>query len=328
MAGCPKFASNFIGYVEDCCPPEFQRAEIKELAEHEEDELVRVDLQVLLHLEEMDEPRVDLIRDTVWLARFDGNWRVVRLSAVAEAASLLNLRGGRALEEVDHATPPDVALEQREFARELADYRSDIAEREDAFTPVGKPARCGTAVTVQDPAGDTTGNPGDEPPGTAGSVADLRAVSVGVADGRVCVIWKLARDADGPLTLNYNHRDSASGQGYIRTFDVDLRPDGRARVTSGDDDEDRPQVVPGEVGRDGAVVTLVITRGSFEASARPSHFDRLDAPPLERFAFGARVQAALDRSIPVWDWLGSDGAPQWFGFPSGRQCRLLTSEPC
>jgi len=120
-------------------------------------------------------------------------------------------------------------------------------------------------------------------------------------------------------------RDSLTGSRFIQIFEVELRPDGTARVTSGKDDEERPISVPAEVGRDGPRLTLVLDRQSFEAG-RPIPATDLDEPPPEGdFAFMVSTQAAAGDRRAAHEDLGPDPSPTGFGYPSGRRCTLSSA---
>jgi hypothetical protein len=91
--------------------------------------------------------------------------------------------------------------------------------------------------------------------------------------------------------------------GFSQGFEVELRGDGRARVSSGRDDERRPLSVPGTVGREGNRLLLVVDRASF-AAGRPFPGSPSPSRPLESFRFRADVTVVLSEQRYLHDDLG------------------------
>jgi hypothetical protein len=190
-------------------------------------------------------PKVETVDDTVWLARFDGSWRVAKLSEVARAASFSDTRADEEPPlpgDDDPQAMPDVAAEQRAFAERVERFREVLADHEASYDEPGAAESCDGGVSVNDPEGDQPG-------------ADLAGVDVSVEGDSVCVRWRFFRRPDPPLGLSYNHYTGPDGPG----FDVEIREDGTARMTSGEDDDGRPIVVLAEIGVSDTAVSAVFT---------------------------------------------------------------------
>jgi hypothetical protein len=284
-------------------------------------DLRAVDLTIRVEVVEDGATRVERLSDRVWLARLDGAWRVAKLSAVAHAASLSMPRfddeqvSGDA--EDDLAEAPDVAEEQRLFAVAVEAFHRRGEERKASYGSVGAAADCSGGLSVPDDKADQDWNGGglpEDPPQIPGG--DIRKVSVVVRGKQVCVRWDLAGAPKAPLVLKYGHRKGPTAGQF---FDVELRQDGSARVTSGEDDEGRPIPVPAQVGTDDTAVTLLLDPRSFRAgqgeSAKPK------APPLARFGISAGTVAIAGDRRSVLDQLGPESSAT-FRYPDGGICEL------
>jgi hypothetical protein len=319
LRDCPGFVSAYIGYVEDCCPPEFKAAEVERLREgRPHGELRGFDLVIRLHLVENGEPRVERLADRVWLARLEGAWRVAKLSAVARAASLAMPHFDEpAGAEEDPLAPPDLAEEQRLFAAAVEDFGRRAERRSASYRQLGRAADCSGGLSIDDEQADQEWNgagPAEDPPHVPGG--DITRVRVAVRGEEVCVRWDLAGSPEQGIFLSYGHREGPSTGQF---FDVEVRDDGTARATSGDDDRGRPIPVPAEVGVGDAAVTLTLGPESFRAGQR--EWSNPEPPPLEDFGISASslAKAGADRSVR--DQLGLESSAT-FRYPDGRICRL------
>jgi hypothetical protein len=317
LSGCPELVSAFIGYIEDCCPPEFQRVVIDHMAGPVKDgQLTRLDLDLTIHVKKDNRPATMPLKDTVWLARMDGAWRVAKLSAVARAASL-----AVGDDDPDPRSAPNVDAEQQKFESEVEAFEKRQGEREASFKSTGNAANCSGGISNGDPADDLVDYrfPAPKEPIPATPRADLRAVQVVSRGGSICVRFETAGDIKGPMTFTFNLRDSASGGRFIQMFDVNLRANRTAQVTSGDDTDGHPLSVPAQVGVTGRRLALVLDRMSFE-HGEPSPVSRGE-PPLDRFAFIAQVQTPLGDDRVVNDDLGPSSPSYSYSYPAGRICR-------
>jgi hypothetical protein len=326
---CGQFISGFIGYIEDCCPPEFVGASVKsaELGERR-GRLQAVDLEIELETTEdevtaegsQEVARTQTLRDVVWLAEFDDEWRVAKLSAIAHAASLGFTIGEDSTEE-DPLAPPDLEAQVRAYAAAQAESEGVAEEREASYGKPGEPAAC-EGLTIEDPAGDLDEyvQPAPEEPPPETPQADLRAVELHAEDGGYCIRFTAAGPIEGPVTYGFNLRASASGQGFIQLFYADLRKDGLVRVTSGEDEEQHPIAVPGEIGLADNQLTLVLTPESI-AAGEPTP-SSTESRPTGPFAFGAFATATLGERRALHDDLGAREGPDYFAYPSGEPCGL------
>lgn len=311
--GCPELVSAFIGYIEDCCPPEFKGAEVERIDGVEErGDLRVVRARVSLKLVENDAPRTETLDVRVWVAHLAGAWRVAKLEAVARAASLRMPRfpdEGQVPSDDNPEAAPDVAMEERVFLALVERERRRGREREASYQPLGEAADCSGGASVQDAEGDQIWNAAatksGDPPRVPGG--DLVGVDVVVDDQSVCARWRLAGTPEPPIALSYHHRmGPAAGAGFGQAFEIELREDGTARVTSGVDDDGRPIAVPAKVGADDSSVSLTLDAESFRAGE-------------VEFGFSAGTQAKAGQSSSVLDYLGS--APSdTFRYSDGGLC--------
>lgn len=314
--GCAGLVSAQIGYVEDCCVPEFVRAKVERIGaveRHGELRAVRARVRVLV-LEE-SRPRTERIDEVVWLARLDGAWRVAKLEKVADLASI----GGPGEAT---SVPPDIAKELRAFAAltEAAERRED--EHEASYQALREAADCTPGTSVEDAESDQIWNAAATKSGDAPRVpgGDLLGVEVGVDGERVCVRWRLAGAPERPMALSYHHRmGPTASAGFNQSFEIEIRDDGTARVTSGADDDGRPIAVPAEVGVDDSSVTVALGAESFQAGQ--AEWDSPKEPPMKEFGFSAGTVAKAGKSSSVLDNLGS--APSdTFRYADGGLCDL------
>jgi hypothetical protein len=139
-----------------------------------------------------------------------------------------------------------------------------------------------------------------------------------VVDGEtVCARWRLAGTPEPPLALSYHHRTGPTAGRFSQSFEVEIRNDGSARVTSGQDDDGRPIAVPAEVGSDGSSVSVRLDAESFRAGQESWHSP--EEPPLTDFGFSIGTVAQAGESSSVVDILGT--APSdTFRYPDGGLC--------
>jgi hypothetical protein len=154
--------------------------------------------------------------------------------------------------------------------------------------------------------------------------ADIRSLTVRASGGRFCVSFETARRITGELGAGFQVRnpgpDRPGRPFFLQGFDVELRPDGTARVTSGLDDSRHTIAVPARVGVSGSRLSLELDQPSF-ARGRPSPMSQGSAP-LEQFSFLAFLSTKAGMTAALRDYLGpARGAPSTFDYPSGRAVR-------
>jgi hypothetical protein len=276
---CPQLVATFIGYVEDCCPPKFVGASIERIGRvTRRGEVVGVPITVRLRLDKDGTPTTETLEDVVWVTRDAGAWRVAKLSAVAATASL-------SLEsEENRLTPPNVDLERRLFATEVATAERQRQQRSEAYGQPETTAACPGGTRYPDPGSDVVDyrHPAPRTPTPQLPAADIRAVHVRSADGQICVVFELAGTPQGRSTFEFalQSPDFDWGRsGFAQRFEVELRPDGDTRLTSGRDDQGHSISVPGTVGLAENRLMVVIDQASFAAGQplpgsrlRPDHW--------------------------------------------------------
>ena len=317
--GCAKLVSTFIGYIEDCCPPKFLRATVEELDVGRERRglvAVRLRLDVLFEDTATHRRKTEPLADTVWVAHFRDGWRVAKMSALAHAASI-----GGIDESEDVSAAPDLATEGRRYASELREYRGQLRARRASYGPTGKLAACEGGVAVDDRGGDLAdhASPASKTAPRAPQL-DLRRLTVRSRDGSICLEYETAGPLEGPADFDFNLRDSPAGTGYIQVFHIELRADGSARVTSGEDDDDHPITVPARIGRDANRLTVVLDRASIDAG-QPTPMSQGHAP-LDRFVFQAGVTGSVAPGRELRDELGPPRSLLSYSYPAGEPCRL------
>jgi hypothetical protein len=303
---CPRFVSGFIGYIEDCCPPKFVGVEISRVGElRRQGEVVGVPITAKLRLDQDGKPLTQSIDDVVWVTKDSGAWRVAKLSEVAAAASI-GLESEESL-----TTPPNVEAERRAYAAEVAKARKLRLERRRSYHEVGTTAKCpGSSVRYRDAARDVVDylHPAPKTPTPQLPAADIRALQIRSVPGRICVLFELAGRPHGGSTFTFLFETPGvvdGRPGFGREFEVELRADGRARVTSGRDDDDHTISVPSRVGVEGNRLMLVVDRKSF-ASGRSVPASTSAKPPYARFDFLAGVTVVVSEKREVHDDVPSD----------------------
>lgn len=306
---CPELVTGFIGYIEDCCPPKFLGARVARIGDLDRrGDLVGVPITVTLRREEQQRGvYTEPLEDVVWVARDAGAWRVAKLSLVAAAASI-GLQS-----EGDLTTPPDVEAERRAFAAEVGRAERQRRARENAYREVRATASCPGEGRYPDGAKDVVDyrHPAPSTPTPQLPGADIQAVQVNAADGRICAVFEMVGEIRRGTTFDFaiESLDFDWGlSGFSQGFEIELRGDGRARVTSGRDDERHTVSVPGIVGLDGNRLMLVVDGTSF-ARGRPFPGSRAPSRLVERFRFRADVTVVLSEKRYLHDDLGP-GPPE------------------
>jgi hypothetical protein len=313
---CPRIVSGLIGYIEDCCPPKFVRYEIVRLGPiTTEGELQRVDVQLRIHVEEDKKPKAMPLTDVVWLVRDGGAWRIAKLGAIAAWASLA------AGSSDELRTRPDVSAERRSFAAEVAAFERRQRAREASYRRTVTSLRCRTTLTLPDPPRDMNDWIHPAPRTSIAHIgrADLRSVALGRSGLSLCLRFEMAAGIRGPSQFSFRISDKHAGGFFSQGFDVDLRSDGRARVTSGLDRDRRPIAVPARVAVSGRSLTLLVDRRSF-AVGKPYPMTN-GRPSLDRFGFGASVNVRLSTRRETTDPLGTTPNDTFFTYPTGALCR-------
>ena len=327
--GCPRVVQTFIGFVGDTGTERFVRVDVGDVKVTRDGDLSRADVGGTLVVElvqENDRRAQREFHDVVWLVRADGAWRVAKLSKAARTAPL-GLPGDSP--EEDPLSRPDIERDRRAYLGELGQFQSYARRREGTYRTVGEPADCSGGASVDDPSGDPVDyiHPAPDTPLPRKKEMDLRRVEVQRDGSRICVAMTMWGNVRGPLTASFNMRDSMMGSRFIQIFDVELRRDGTARVTSGEDDQDRPISVPAEVRRDGPRLTLVLDEKSFETGRPIPATDPDEPPPEGAFAFMVSTEApAGDRRL-AHDDLGPKPSPTSFSYPGGGPCTLVDRQP-
>jgi hypothetical protein len=303
---CPRLVTGFIGYIEDCCPPEFVGAAITRIGTlRQRGDVIGVPITVRLRLDQDGTPLTKMLDDVVWVTKDSGAWRVAKLSEVAAAASI------RLDPDRDLTTPPNVDHERRSFAAAVAKAKEQRREREDAYREVEATAACPDSTQYEDAGKDVRDylHPAPPTPTPQLPAADIRAVRVAAREGRLCVLFELAGKPRRGTTFDFTLASSDyewGRTGFRQKFEIELRADGRALVTSGRDQHRHAVPVPGVVGMDGNRLMLLVDGASF-ASGRPLPGSEAPASPVSRFEFSADATVVLSQKRYLHDDLGELG---------------------
>jgi hypothetical protein len=240
-----------------------------------------------------------------------GAWRVAKLSEVAAAASVVVPRAAPAPPEEDLTAAPDVDAERLSFAAAIATAKHQRREREDAYREVEASAVCSNAARYEDPREEVIDYLHPAPPGPTPQLpaADLHAVNVAATGDQICVLFELLGKPRPGTTFEVSIESPAFNwgrSGFRQEFEVELRSDGRALVTSGLDDQRHALPVPGTVGMEGNRVMLVVDDDSFR-SGRPLPGSTVPSGPLPRFGFSADVTVVLNPKRYLHDSLVEPG---------------------
>lgn len=270
-------------------------------------DFVAVPVTITLRLEEYgrgeyEEP----LEDVVWLTRDADAWRIAKLSRVAAWASLTDDS------EAELISPPDLEAEQRTYAAEVAKAKQLRSARELSYRAVASSASCPDGRFYPDGADDVVDYRHPAPPSPTPQLpaADIRAVHVHASADGLCALFELAGDVQTGTTFDFAIESPGfdwGRSGFSQGFEVELRADGRARVTSGRDDERRPIAVPAQVGRAGNRFMLAVDAASF-STGRPFPGSVASPRPLTRFQLRADVTVEVSERRHLHDDLGP-GSP-------------------
>jgi hypothetical protein len=307
---CPEVVPTLTDFPWENQERDFKGARIADVGDFQEREtdLVAIPIRVTLRLEEYERGEYEeALDDVVWLTRDADAWRVAKLSRIAAWAALT------AESEAELTSPPDVAAERRSFAAEVAKARGLRSAREASYRIVGSVASCPDGKPYPDDQGDVVDyrHPAPPTPTPQRPAADIRAVHVRASDEGICALFELAGDVRTGTTFEFaieSPNFEWGRSGFTQGFEVELRPDGRARVTSGRDDERRPISVPAEVGRAGNRLMLAVDGESF-STGRPFPGSVIASRPLPRFNLRADVTVDVSERRLLHDDLGP-GPPE------------------
>ena len=307
---CPQVVPGLTDFPWENQERDFKGASIADVGDLDErgDDLVGVPVTITLRLEE-DERGVydERLEDVVWLTKDAGAWRVAKLSILAGWAALTEDS------EAELTSPPDVQAERRAFAVEVRKAQGLRSAREAGYGVVATSAACPDGKTYPDGSDDVVDyrHPAPPTPTPQLPAADIRAVHVHASGRRICVLFELAGPVQAGTVFNFaiESPDLESGRsGFSQGFEVELRADDRARVTSGRDDQRRPVSVPAEIGRAGNRLMLSVGAESF-STGRPFPGSATSTGPLTRFKLRASVTVEVSEKRLLHDDLGP-GPPE------------------
>jgi hypothetical protein len=253
--------------------------------------------------------------DVVWLTKEGGAWRVAKLGPVASVAALTDDP------EEELRARPDVEAERRAFEAEVAEARARRSALEASYREVEGSASCPNGRKAYPDGTDDVvdyRHPAPPTPTPQLPAADIEAVHVHATGGRICALFDMTGAVRTGSTFDFaiESVDFEWGRsGFSQGFELELRDDNRARVTSGRDDERRPISVPALVGLEGDRLSLLVDTESFTTGRA---FPGSVAPglPLLQFRFRADVTVVLSEKRHLHDDLGP-GSPnvERFAYP-------------
>jgi hypothetical protein len=307
---CPQVVPGLTDFPWENQERDFKGASIADVGDLDErgDDLVGVPVTITLRLEDDERGLYDeRLEDVVWLTKDAGAWRVAKLSILARWASLTEDS------EAELTSPPDVRAERRAFAVEVTKAQGLRSAREAGYGVVATSVACPDGKTYPDGSDDVVDYRHPAPPTPTPQVpaADIRAVHVYASGRRICALLELA----GPVQTGTIFEFAIESphfewglSGFSQGFEVELRADDRARVTSGRDDQRRPISVPAEVGRAGNRLMLAVGAESF-STGRPFPGSTTSSGPLSRFKLRASVTVEVGEERLLHDDLGP-GPPE------------------
>jgi hypothetical protein len=308
---CPELVPVLIDFPWENQERDFKGARVTGFGDLDRrgDDLVGVPVTIMLRLDEYgrgeyDEP----LEDLVWLTKETGAWRVAKLGAIAGWASLVQTE-----RDDDLSTPPDLESERQKFAAEAAQAEMRRSAREASYRDVGMSVDCPQGRSYPDGSNDVVDyqHPAPPTPTPQLAAADIRALHVHASARRTCAVFELAGDVqtDSVFELVISSPDFDWGRaGFSYLFSVELRADGRARVTTALDDQRRPVAVEATVGRAGSRLRLEIDETSF-STGEPLPGSVAPARPLTRFDLRGDVTVRVSEDRLLHDDLGP-GPPE------------------
>jgi hypothetical protein len=203
-----------------------------------------------------------------------------------------------------------------------------MAAVEDSYSSGEEPADCGDGPRVEDPPGDLRNYPASAPdrPIPSTPKADLRALSLAVEDGRLCITYEMAGEVKGPMYLRFDMGDleyaaGAAGVGQHRSFDLEVLADGRARITGREDEHGNPVPVTAEIGVAGNKVVVQVDPDDLGPGVTKG------TPPLDDFAFDGAAGAPLAPGGSLRDDLGAEAPSGYFRYPGGEPVARTPTGP-
>jgi hypothetical protein len=307
---CPQIVPGVTDFPWENQERDFKGASVADVGDFDErgDDLVGVPVSITLRIEEDGRGVYDKrLEDVVWLTKDAGAWRVAKLSMLARWAALTEDS------EAELTSPPDVRAERRAFAVEVAKAQELRSAREASYRVVHTSATCPEGKTYPDGSDDVVDyrHPAPPTPTPQLPAADIRAVHVHASGRRICVLLELAGPVQTGTVFVFaiESPDFEWGRsGFSQGFEVELRADGHARVTSGRDDQRRPVSVPAEIGRAGNRLMLAVGAESF-STGRPFPGSTASSGPLSRFTLRASVTVEVSEERLLHDDLGP-GPPE------------------
>jgi hypothetical protein len=282
---CPQGA-RFIGYAGDTASREWVRADIVSLsAPRAAGDLVVFDMTVRDRFKRTSVanpsgsvPLDTVQRDRVYVVQIAGEWRIAKLSAVADAATI------GLVDRTPALAPPDLARERAWYRRRLATDARYAHQARD--TAAGGYTDCSTVAPVKavgDGAGDLTSNIAVTASGRvrvpARPGADLRRVAVARSAGTLCADFEAAGAITAPVVMTIILRQPGHGDsGALLKIDAVVQG-ARNRVVSlsypGVDESPGKGAVDGRIGTSGSRLSLVLTRDQVPPFLRRlfDHFD-------------------------------------------------------
>jgi hypothetical protein len=266
---CPKFVSGYIGYGEESDTDTFYRAAIVSLADGErKGELRSLLLSVDVELNEQGNEanrRTVIYDDVLWLVERDGRWRL------AKASGLLYVAFAAYQAPDDLLEAPDLAAQERKYEQATAAEhdRQEVGLRD----PKDRVFGCdGETTSYEDANSDLYVQGGTELTKRDArhyATADLRRVDVTTEGEDLCVRVALAGDdVKERLVIQFGiySPTKMNSLGAQLELNVDVRPDGRARLVYEDRSEEdehglHPLIpIPGRLGREGDTFSFRVAR--------------------------------------------------------------------
>jgi hypothetical protein len=265
---CPKFISAYIGYGEESDTNTFHRARILDLTSGERQGELR-SLRMSVEVEQNEQGnelnrRTVTYDDVLWLVEREGRWRL------AKASGLLYVAFAAYQVPDDLLEAPDLTAQEREYEHATAaeQEREELGLRD----PDSVFDCAGGATTYDDANSDLYVQGSTElnrRQARRYAAADIGRVEVATENDDLCVRVTVGRgDIEERLVIQLRiySPDMMNSLGAQLELNVDVRPDGRARLVyedpSEEDDYGRHPLIPipGELGRDGNTFSIRVSR--------------------------------------------------------------------